>query len=49
MDGGSLKNAAVVEGITALLISINKRYKIKDAGIIVTGLEDSEVRRRWLE
>ena len=49
VDGGSLKNAAVVEGITALLISINKRYKIKDAGIIVTGLEDSEVKRRWLE
>ncbi|HIQ30361.1 MAG TPA: NADPH-dependent F420 reductase [Candidatus Caldiarchaeum subterraneum] len=49
VDGGPLKNASIVENITALLISINKKYKIKDAGIRVTGLEDDEVRRRWME
>ena len=47
VDAGPLKNARIVEKITALLISINRKYKIRDAGIRVTGLEDEEVRRRW--
>ena len=35
---GGLDNAVVVEGITALLISINKYYRTKTASIGVTGL-----------
>jgi 8-hydroxy-5-deazaflavin:NADPH oxidoreductase len=35
---GSLDNAIVVEGITSLLISINKRYGAKTATINVAGL-----------
>lgn len=39
---GGLDNAVVVEGITALLISINKYYRTKTASIGVTGLEQVE-------
>lgn len=38
---GGLDNAIVVEGITSLLISINKRYGTKTATIHVAGLEAS--------
>jgi NADPH-dependent F420 reductase len=38
VDGGALENARIVEQITALLISINQRYKSKHAGIRITGL-----------
>jgi 8-hydroxy-5-deazaflavin:NADPH oxidoreductase len=38
---GRLENAVVVEGITSLLISINKHYKIKTASIAITGLSDA--------
>ncbi len=36
-DAGSLDNAIVVEGLTPILIGINKRYKMRGAGIQVTG------------
>ena len=36
---GSLDNAVVVEGLTSLLISLNKQYGVKTASIGVTGLE----------
>ncbi len=36
-DAGALPNAAVVEGLTSILIGINKRYKIKNAGFHITG------------
>lgn len=36
---GGLDNALVVEGLTSLLISLNKRYGVKTASIGVTGLE----------
>ncbi len=36
---GSLDNAVVVEGLTSLLMAINKHYKVKTASIQVTGLE----------
>ena len=36
---GGLKNAVIVEGLTAILISINKHYKSKKASIKVTGIE----------
>jgi predicted dinucleotide-binding enzyme len=35
---GNLDNALVVEGITSLLISINKHYGVKTASIAVTGV-----------
>jgi len=41
IDGGHLENSRIVEQITALLIGINIRYKVKDAGIRITGLPPS--------
>jgi NADPH-dependent F420 reductase len=38
IDGGRLENSRIVEQITALLIGINIRYKVKDAGIRITGI-----------
>jgi hypothetical protein len=35
---GSLENALVVEGLTALLISLNKNYGVKTASIGITGI-----------
>jgi predicted dinucleotide-binding enzyme len=35
---GLLANATVVEGLTSILISINKYYGIKDASLMITGL-----------
>lgn len=37
---GGLKNAVVVEGLTAILISLNKHYKVKNASINVTGITE---------
>jgi 8-hydroxy-5-deazaflavin:NADPH oxidoreductase len=36
-DAGPLQNAPVVEGLTSVLLGINKRYKIRGAGIHITG------------
>jgi len=38
LDVGPLSNAGPLEGITALLASINRRYKLKNSGIKITGL-----------
>ena len=38
VDAGPLQNASVAEGITALLIGINIRHKIKNSGIRITGI-----------
>jgi 8-hydroxy-5-deazaflavin:NADPH oxidoreductase len=38
VDVGPLSNAGPLEGITAVLATINRRYKLKDAGIVITGL-----------
>lgn len=38
IDVGPLANAGPVEGITALLATINRRYKLKNSGIKITGL-----------
>ena len=38
VDGGRLENSRIVEQFTALLIGINIRYKVKDAGIRITGI-----------
>jgi len=37
---GYLANANVVEGLTAILISMNKHYGIKDARIMVSGISE---------
>ena len=39
VNAGGLVNAGVVEGLTSLLIFINIKYKVKDAGIRITGLD----------
>ncbi|MGQ9501866.1 MAG: NADPH-dependent F420 reductase [Anaerolineae bacterium] len=40
-DAGPLQNAGVVEGLTAILIGINKRYRANGAGIRITGLPET--------
>jgi NADPH-dependent F420 reductase len=40
-DAGELSMARVVEPLTALLVSLNRAYKLKDTGIALTG------RDRW--
>lgn len=37
-DAGGLDNAVVVEGLTALIMSLNKKYKSKTGGIRVSGI-----------
>lgn len=37
-EAGGLDNGLVVEGLTALIISINKRYKSKTGGIRISGV-----------
>jgi NADPH-dependent F420 reductase len=37
-EAGGLDNAVVVEGLTALIIAMNKRYKSKVGGIRVSGI-----------
>ncbi len=37
VDGGALANARMVEGITVLLVSVNKNYK-RQAGIKISGI-----------
>jgi NADPH-dependent F420 reductase len=39
VNAGALENAGVVEGLTSLLIFINIKNKVKDAGIRIVGLE----------
>ena len=38
IDVGALTNAGPLEGITAVLATINRRYKIKNSGIRITGV-----------
>ena len=37
-DAGSLENSRTIEQITALLVSLNIRYKVKSAGLRITGI-----------
>src|SRR5437899_4081296 len=37
VDAGSLAMARVVEPLTAILVSVNRNYKVKTAGIALTG------------
>lgn len=36
-DAGPLQNAMVVEGLTTILLGINKRHRLRGAGIRITG------------
>lgn len=38
-DAGPLQNSVVAEGLTSVLIGINKRYKMQGAGIRITGID----------
>jgi 8-hydroxy-5-deazaflavin:NADPH oxidoreductase len=38
LDVGALSNAGPLEGITAVLATINRRYKLKNSGFKITGL-----------
>ena len=38
---GPLANSAVAEGLTSVLIAINRRHKVPDAGIRITGVGDA--------
>lgn len=38
VDVGALTNAGPLEGITAVLATVNRRYKLKNSGIRITGL-----------
>lgn len=38
VDGGALANSAAAEALTSVLISINRKYKVKGAGISISGL-----------
>ena len=38
LDVGPLSNAGPLEGITAVLATINRRYKLKNSGIKITGI-----------
>ncbi|HJS28849.1 MAG TPA: NADPH-dependent F420 reductase [Anaerolineales bacterium] len=37
-DAGALENAVVVEGLTSILIHINKQYGVPNSGIRITGV-----------
>ena len=43
LDAGPLANAIVIEGSTALIINLNKRYG-GEASLAVTGLENAPER-----
>jgi NADPH-dependent F420 reductase len=40
-DAGPIENSAVVEGLASVLISINRKYGSKHAGIRITGVDRS--------
>jgi NADPH-dependent F420 reductase len=39
IDAGPLEMSGIIETITALLISVNRRYRVHHSGIRITGLE----------
>lgn len=38
-DGGPLENSVVVEGMTSILIGLNKQHGVQSAGIRITGIQ----------
>ena len=47
VDCGDLEIARILEQLTPMLISVNKRHKIKHSGIRITGLHDGPARPRF--
>lgn len=41
-DAGVLENSVVVEGLTSILININKQYGVSSAGIRITGVNRTD-------
>jgi hypothetical protein len=41
LDAGPLANAVAIEALTPVLLYLNKRYKVKSSGIVITGLPQS--------
>jgi len=41
-DAGPIENSVVVEGLTSVLININKQYGSKHSGIKITGVQRKE-------
>lgn len=39
-DAGTIENAVVVEGMTSVLIGINRQFGVQSAGIRITGVND---------
>ncbi|MBI9034189.1 MAG: NADPH-dependent F420 reductase [Bacteroidales bacterium] len=39
-DAGPIENAVVLEGLTSILIGINKKHGVHSAGIQITGIEE---------
>ncbi len=46
LDVGPARNARVIEGLTILLMEINRRYKARGAGIRVTGIPNATADER---
>ena len=42
VNGGALANSVAAEALTSILIGINRRYKVSNAGIRITGLPARE-------
>jgi 8-hydroxy-5-deazaflavin:NADPH oxidoreductase len=42
IDAGSLANSAAVEALTPVLLYINKKYKVKSSGIVITGIAEQQ-------
>lgn len=38
LDAGPIENSVVVEGLTSILIGINKKFKVHSSGIRITGI-----------
>jgi NADPH-dependent F420 reductase len=39
-DGGVIENSAVIEGMTSILVGLNRQFEGKAAGIKITGIRD---------
>jgi 8-hydroxy-5-deazaflavin:NADPH oxidoreductase len=43
IDAGPLQNAIAAESLTPVILYINRKYKVKGAGIMITGLEQGKL------
>jgi hypothetical protein len=39
IDAGLLQNAIAIEALTPVLLYINKKYKVKSSGVVITGIQ----------